>query len=113
MKITMEEFIKLINDATKTNETTRIDICEYDYDVFSIRVNKDKDIMYLDLPTESKYDLFFEELKKNFEERYDMIWSHDITGEYKAFMVIDERVVVEFNYKLSEGQNWLYQHEGE
>ena len=109
-KITLKEFVALINNATKTAEKSIFRICEYDYNIFSVEENK-KSVIYLDASEENKYDILFETLKKEFDERHQLIRSHDIYGNYEAFMIIDEKVTIDFNYGLSEGQNWLYLHE--
>ena len=36
-KIILEEFVDLINNATKTGEDTRFRICEYDDNIFSVQ----------------------------------------------------------------------------
>ncbi len=111
-KIILEEFVDLINNATKTGEDTRFRICEYDDNIFSVQVNR-KSVIYLDISKESKYDILFETLKKKFAKRYQVILTHDMGGKHEAFMVIDEKVIVDFDYGLSEGQNWLYLHKEE
>ena len=111
-KIILEEFVDLINNATKTGEDTRFQICEYDDNIFSVQVNR-KSVIYLDISKESKYDILFETLKKKFAKSYHVILTHDMCGKHEAFMVIDEKVIVDFDYGLSEGQNWLYLHKEE
>lgn len=114
-KIILEEFVDLINNATRTGETTKFRICENDYNIFSVEVNR-KSVIYIDVSEESKYDIIFETLKKKFTERHEVIYSLDMCGKYEAFMIIDEKVVVDFNYIRLEGQKWLYLqylHEGE
>lgn len=109
-KITLKEFVALINNTTKTAKKSIFRICEYNYNIFSVEIDK-KSVIYLDASKENKYDILFETLKKEFDERYQLIWSHDICGNYEAFMIIDGKVTIDFNYGLSEGQNWLYLHE--
>lgn len=107
---TLEEFVALINNATKTAEKSIFRICEYDYNIFSVEVNK-KSVIYLNISEENKYDILFETLTKEFDEKYELIWSYDFCGDYEAFMIIDGKVIIDFDYVLSEGQNWLYLHE--
>ena len=111
-KITLEEFVDLINNAIRTGDDFQFRICEYDDNIFSVEVNK-KSVIYLEASKERKYDILFETLKEKFAERYEVIWSHDICGRYEAFMIIDDKVIVDFDYAHSEGQKWLYLHEGE
>lgn len=110
-KISLEEFVKLINNATKKREDTKIRIRD-EYNIFSVRMNKES-VMNLHVPEKCKYNVLFEHLKKHFAKRYQVIWEHDICGKYEAYMIIDEKVIVDFDYGLTEGQNWLHLHEGE
>ena len=64
----MKEFIDIIINATAADNKTEIRLTEYDGDsIFSIEVNKDENILYLDIPGDNKYDTIFEGLKKNFD----------------------------------------------
>jgi hypothetical protein len=114
-KITLEGFVKLINDATTTGKNTKFTkfrILEYDDNIFSIVVDE-KNVIYLGISEENQYDIIFETLKKEFVERNEVIWQHDICGRYGAIMIIDEKVIINFDYGRSDGQQWLYLHEGE
>lgn len=111
-KIVMKEFIDIIINATAADNKTEIRLTEYDGDsIFSIEVNKDENILYLDIPGDNKYDTIFEGLKKNFDGRYQTVVMHDMGGNYKGYMILDNKVVIVFNYMLSEGQDWLYEYQ--
>ena len=59
-KITLEEFVDIINNATKTGETSKFRIREYNaYNIFSVVVNQES-VIYLEVLEESKYDILFE-----------------------------------------------------
>jgi len=113
-KIVMKEFIDIIISAISADNKINIRITEYDGDsIFSIEVNKDKNILYLHISEDNKYDVIFKELKNNFDGRYKTILKHDLAGSYEGYMMLDDKVVIVFNYMLEEGQQWLYEYQCE
>ena len=106
-KVTFKDFIDIINDNLQIAEDCIIfRICEYDDNIFSVSTNRT--VIYLEIPEKNKYDILFENLKKEFAERYLMIWTHDICGHYEAAMIIDDIIIIELDYACEEGQQWLY-----
>lgn len=59
------------------------------------------------LPKEGKYDYIFEKLKESFE--WELVSQREFGGFYAGLMFVESECI-EFDYKLPEGQNWLYEN---
>lgn len=106
-RVTLKEFIDLIKDnIIIPGDVIIFRIRVYDDNIFSVSANRE--VIYLDVPEENKYDILFETLKEEFAGRYITVWIHDICGHYEAAMIIDDTVIIELDYTNDEGQRWLY-----
>lgn len=108
-EITTNQFIDCIKGWLEIVIDSKSNMRLYESDG-NICVQIEGDYVIGDLPKDkSKYAYIWEKLKENFEGEYDFASMHDMAGFYGALMFIG-RIVIEFDYKSEEGQDWLYEN---
>lgn len=60
-----------------------------------------------DLTAEDKYTELYDKLVTTYVGRTQLVTGHSFGGEYLAYLIIDEKVMVLFNYITREGHQWL------
>ena len=103
-EITIDQLVDLIKWSIENGINTYIRLYEYNG---TICVEAGKNYIIEQLPEEGKYDYIFEKLKESFEN--ELVSQHDLGGFYGGLMFI-EAECIEFDYKSSRGQNWLYEN---
>lgn len=108
-KITMEEFIEEIKDSINSKEVVIYHICDNPFCVWKDKRVEEYEL--LNIPEKNKYDTIFEKLCQSLcSNQKPVFWNYKENISCSADVIINSTAIIKFDYRLLEGQNWLYQH---